>query len=204
MGFVVRLQGRPSLLKVSLESGLVQGAAYWLPQGAACGATLLPDFGCMGRPQGARPIEPKSGSNGAILRDSISAALGVRCAISGPVGLKTAPEPPRMPAAMPRKAYKQSHAAAARYLLEARRGEKRGPHIDRHLMGRCRILRSQIVGGHMINDIRRCGGPFGSKRRQKRRSQLILRGFWPFSQREAAHLLPRFLQRVVRLPAPTT
>ena len=32
MGFVVRLQDRPSLLKVSLESGLVQGAAYWLPQ----------------------------------------------------------------------------------------------------------------------------------------------------------------------------
>ena len=69
---------------------------------------------------------------------------------------------------------------------------------------RCRILRSQIVGGHMVNDVRRCGGSIGSKRRQKRRSQLILHGFWPFSQREAAHLLPRFLQRVVRLPAPTT
>ena len=171
---------------------------------AACGAPQLPDFGSIGRPSDALLIEPKSGSRGAILRDSISAALGVRCAISGPVGLKTAPEPPRMPAAMPRKAYKQSYAAAARYSLEARRGEKRGPHIDRHLMGRCRILRSQIVGGHMVNDVRRCGGSIGSKRRQKRRSQLILHGFWPFSQREAAHLLPRFLQRVVRLPAPTT
>ena len=50
MGFVVRLQDRPSLLKVSLESGLVQGAAYWLPQGAACGAPLPRDFGSMGRP----------------------------------------------------------------------------------------------------------------------------------------------------------
>ena len=178
--------------------------AYWLPQCAACGAPQLPDFGSIGRPSDALLIEPKSGSRGAILRDPISAALGVRCAISGPVGLKTAPEPPRMPAVVPRKAYKQSRAAAARYSLEARPGEKRGHRIDRHLMGRCRPTSSQIVGGHMINDIRRCGGPFGSKRRQKRRSQLILRGFWPFSQREAAHLLPRFLQRVVRLPAPTT
>ena len=62
---------------------------------------------------------------------------------------------------------------------------------------------SQIVVGHVVNDVRRCGGPIGSKRRQKRRSQLILHGFWPFSRREAAQLLPRFLQRVVRLPAPT-
>ena len=204
MGFVVRLQDRPSLLKVSLESGLVQGAAYWLPQCAACGAPQLPDFGSIGRPSDALLIEPKSGSRGAILRDSISAALGVRCAISGPVGLKTAPEPPRMPTVVPRKAYKQSGGATTRYSLEARPGEKRGHRIDRHLMGRCSTTSSQIVGGHIINDIRRCGGPIGSKRRQKRRSQLILRGFWPFSQREAAHLLPRFLQRVVRLPAPTT
>ena len=176
----------------------------WLPQCAACGAPQVRHFGSIGRPSDARPIELKCRGSGAILRDSISAALGVRCAISGPVGLKTAPEPPRMPAVVPPKAYKQSGGATARSSLEARPGEKRGHRIDRHLMGRCRPTSSQIVGGHMINDIRRCGGPFGSKRRQKRRSQLILRGFWPFSQREAAHLLPRFLQRVVRLPAPTT
>ena len=177
--------------------------AYWLPQCAACGAPQLPDFGSIGRPSDALLIEPKSGSRGAILRDSISAALGEEYAISSPVGLKTAPEPPRMPAAVPRKAYKQSGGATTRYSLEARPGEKCGHRIDRHRMGRCSTTSSQIVGGHMVNDIRRCGGPIGSKRRQKRRSQLILRGFWPFSQREAAHLLPRFLQRVVRLPAPT-
>jgi hypothetical protein len=70
-------------------------------------------------------------------------------------------------------------------------------------MGRCRCFLSQIVDGHAYYDTRRCGGPIGSKRRQKRRSQLILHGFWPFSRREAAQLLPRFLKRVVRLPAPT-
>ena len=203
MGFVVRLQDRPSLLNVSLESVQVPFGAIWLPQCAACGAPQLPDFGSIGRPSDALLIEPKSGSRGAILRDSISAALGVRCAISGPVGLKTASEPPRMPAVVPRKAYKQSGGATTRYSLEARPGEKRGHRIDRHLMGRCSTTSSQIVGGHIINDIRRCGGPIGSKRRQKRRSQLILHGFWSFSRREAAQLLPRFLKRVVRLPAPT-
>ena len=114
------------------------------------------------------------------MRDSISAALGVRCAISGPVGLKTAPEPPRMPAVVPPKAYKQSGGATARSSLEARPGEKRGHRIDRHLMGRCSTTSSQIVGGHMLNDVRRCGGPIGSKRRQKRRSQVILHGFGRF------------------------
>ena len=51
-----------------------------------------------------------------------------------------------------------------------RPGEKRGPHIDRHPMGRCRCFLSQIVDGHADDDIRHCGGPIGSKRRQKRRS----------------------------------
>ena len=141
---------------------------------------------------------------GCALRDSISAALGVRCAISGPVGLKTAPEPPRMPTVVPRKAYRQSGAAAARYSLEACRGEKRRHRIDRHRMGRCGTTSSQIVGGHMVNDVRRCGGSIGSKRHQKSRSRGILNDFWPFSRREAARLLPRFLQCVARLPAPTT
>ena len=38
----------------------------------------------------------------------------------------------------------------------------------------------------------------------KSRSRGILNDFWPFSRREAARLLPRFLQCVARLPAPTT
>ena len=41
------------------------------------------------------------------------------------------------------------------------------PHIDRHLTGRCCQTSSQIIDGHVVNDVRRCGGPIGSKRRQK-------------------------------------
>ena len=149
---------------------LVPFGAIWLPQCAACGAPQVRHFGSIGRLSDARSIEPKCRGNGAILRDSISAALGEEYAISSPVGLKTAPEPPRMPAAVPRKAYKQSGGATTRYSLEARPGEKCGHRIDRHRMGRCSTTSSQIVGGHMVNDIRRCGGPIGSKRRQKRRS----------------------------------
>ena len=39
---------------------------------------------------------------------------------------------------------------------------------------------SQIVGGHTDDDIRHCGGPIGSKLRQKRRSHVFFHGFWPF------------------------
>ena len=56
---------------------------------------------------------------------------------------------------------------SARYSPDARYGEKRGPRIDRHPMGLCRCVLSQIVGGHTDDDIRHCGGPFGSKRHQK-------------------------------------
>ena len=62
---------------------------------------------------------------------------------------------------------------SARYSPDARYGEKRGPHIDRHPMGLCRCFLSQIVGGHTDDDIRHCGGPIGSKRRQKRRSHVF-------------------------------
>ena len=44
---------------------------------AACGAPQVRQFGSIGRPSDARSIEPKCRGNGAILRDSISAALGV-------------------------------------------------------------------------------------------------------------------------------
>ena len=84
----------------------------------------------------------------------------------------------------------------------ARLRRERGPHIDRHLMGRCRPSLSQIVGGHTYDDTRRCGGPTGLKRRQQRRSHDFLHGFGAFSQRDAAHLLPRFFQPNVRLLCP--
>jgi len=35
---------------------------------------------------------------------------------------------------------------------------------------------SQIASGHTNDDIRRCGGPIGSKRRQKRRSRRTFYG----------------------------
>ena len=66
-------------------------------------------------------------------------------------------------------------------------------------MGRCRRKLSQIVDGHVDDDIRLCGGPIGAKRRQKSRSSVIFHGFWPFSLRDAAQLLPRLLPRVDRL-----
>ncbi len=80
-----------------------------------------------------------------------------------------------------------------------RLGEKRGHRIDRHPMGRCLLKLSQIVGGHTDDDIRLCGGPIGAKRRQKSRSRVIFHGFWQFSQRDAAQLLPRLFEPVARL-----
>ena len=80
-----------------------------------------------------------------------------------------------------------------------RLGEKRGHRIDRHPMGRCRRKLSQIVDGHVDDDIRLCGGPIGAKRRQKSRSSVIFHGFWPVSLRDAAQSLPRLLPRVDRL-----
>ena len=79
---------------------------------------------------------------------------------------------------------------------DSRLRRERGPRIDRHPMGRGLCLVSQIVGGHTDNDIRRCSGPIGSKRHQKRLSSVILACFGPFSQRDAARLLPRFRQHI--------
>ena len=76
---------------------------------------------------------------------------------------------------------------------DSRLRRERGPRIDRHPMGRGLCLVSSIVGGHMDDDIRRCGGPIGSKRRQKRLSSVNFHGFWPFSQRERSRLLPCLL-----------
>ena len=80
---------------------------------------------------------------------------------------------------------------------------ERGPRINRHHMETrcCKV--SQIVGGHTDDDIRRCGGPSGSKLHQKRLSNVIFHGFWPFSQRERSQLLPCLLLCVVRLHPPT-
>ena len=104
-----------------------------------------------------------------------------------------------MPDAVAGKVRAKSRLYRWRFRPDARSRRERGPHIDRHLMGRCRPSLSQIVGGHTDDDTRRCGGPTGLKRRQQRRSHGFLHGFGAFSQRDAAHLLPRFFQPIVRL-----
>ena len=86
-----------------------------------------------------------------------------------------------------------------RFRPDARSRRERGPHIDRHPMGRCRCFLSQIVDGHTDYDTRRCGGPIGAIRGSQRLSSVIFHGFWPFSLRDAAQSLPRLLPRVDRL-----
>ena len=107
-----------------------------------------------------------------------------------------------MPDAVAGRARAKSRLYWWRFRPDARSRRERGPHIDRHLMGRCRPSLSQIVGGHTDDDTRRCGGPTGLKRRQQRRSHGFWHGFGAFSQRDAAHLLPRFFQPNVRLLCP--
>ena len=89
-----------------------------------------------------------------------------------------------------------------RFRLETRLRRERRRRIGRHPLHLKFRSRLAIVDDHTEDDIRHCGGPIGAKRRQKRRSHGFLHGFWPFSRREAAQLLPRFLQRVARLPVP--
>ena len=114
------------------------------------------------------------------------------------------PKISEMPAVAAGKARAQFRCCWWRFHQKQRLGEKRGHRIHRHpLHLKFRSLHA-IVDDHAEDDIRHCSGPIGAKRRQKRRSHGFLHGFWPFSRREAAQLLPRFLQRVVRLPAPTT
>jgi len=64
--------------------------------------------------------------------------------------------------------------------------EKRRRRIDRHLMDQCCGKVSQIVGGHTNDNIRRCGGLIGSKRRQKRRSRRTFHDLLIFSARRSS------------------
>ena len=97
----------------------------------------------------------------------------------------------------------ESAALSAQYSPETRLRRELGPRIDRHRMGRCCSLVSQAVDDYTDDDIRHCGCPIGSKRRQERRSRGLFHGFCPsrFPRREADYLLPRFLDHdgVVRL-----
>ena len=97
------------------------------------------------------------------------------------------------------KALAQFRCCWWRFHQKQRLGEKRGHRIDRHLLGLKSGFLHGVVGDHADDDIRHCGGPIGAKRRQKRRSHGFLHGFWQFSRREAAQLLPRLFEPVPRL-----
>ena len=86
-----------------------------------------------------------------------------------------------------------------RFRLETRLRRERRRRIGRHPLHLKFRSRLAIVDDHTEDDIRHCGGPIGAKRRQKRRSHGFLHGFWPFSQRDAAQLLPRLFEPVARL-----
>ena len=109
------------------------------------------------------------------------------------------PKISEMPAVAAGKARAQFRRCWWRFHQKQRLDEKRGHRIDRHPMGRCRRKLSQIVEGHVDDDIRLCGGPIGAKRRQKRRSHGFLHGFGPFFQQDAAQLLPRLFEPITRL-----
>ena len=134
-----------------------------------------------------------------IDKNRFSAQGAARYVFLRPRGLDTAPEPPRVHAVVAGKVPAKSRDPRRDFRPKPRPGEKRGPHIDRHPMGRCRCFLSQIVDGHTNYDTRSCGSPIGSKRSQKRLSSVILACFWPFSQRDAAQSLPSLLLRVDRL-----
>ena len=96
------------------------------------------------------------------------------------------PELSHMPARVAEKVPTKNRWRPWRLWPDSRLRRERGPRIDRHPMGRGFCLVSSIVGGHMDDDIRRCGGPIGSKRRQKRLSSVNFHGFWPFLSENAA------------------
>ena len=101
-----------------------------------------------------------------------TARLGKLCLAGiGPLRARRFPRPtPRAHAVVAGRVPAKSRDPRRDFCPKPRPGEKRGPHIDRHLTSRCCRTSSQIVVGHVVNDVRRCGGPIGSKRRQKRRS----------------------------------
>ena len=121
------------------------------------------------------------------MRDSISAPLG--CPIRPFEAPGSSTQPPKRRACTtwwPGRSC-QSRDPRRDFCAKQRLGEKRGPHIDRHLTSRCCRTSSQIVDCHTNYDIHNCGGPIGSKRRQERRSYGLFAWFLVvFSARRAA------------------
>ena len=109
------------------------------------------------------------------------------------------PKISEMPTVAAGRAPAKSRQRPLRFWSETRLRPKRRPRIGRHPLGLKSGWRHGIVDDHAEDDIRHCGGPIGAKRRQKRRSHGFLHGFGPFSQRDAAQLLPRLFEPVARL-----
>ena len=73
-------------------------------------------------------------------------------------------QPPRAHAVVAGRVPAKSRDPRRDFCPKPRPGEKRGPHIDRHLTSRCCRTSSQIVVGHVVNDVRRCGGKKDDRR----------------------------------------
>ena len=169
---------------------------------SAATAPLPPQTGLNGSHAGADSIKPIWGGRGAAGKKLFWQPLCCPKRFFAAAARPLRPKISEMPDVVAGKARAKSRRLWWRFHQKQRLGEKRGHRIDRHPMGRCRRKLSQIVGGHTDDDIRLCGGPIGAKRRQKSRSRVIFHGFWQFSQRDAAQLLPRLLVLVARLLRP--
>ena len=166
---------------------------------SAATAPLPPQTGLNGSHAGADSIKPIWGGRGAAGKKLFWQPLCCSKRLFAAAARPLRPKISEMPDVVAGKARAKSRRLWWRFHQKQRLGEKRGHRIDRHPMGRFRRKLSHIVDGHVDDDIRLCGGPIGAKRRQKSRSRVIFHGFWQFSQRDAAQLLPRLFEPVARL-----
>ena len=166
---------------------------------SAATAPLPPQTGLNGSHAGADSIKPIWGGRGAAGKKLFWQPLCCSKRLFAAAARPLRPKISEMPDVVAGKARAKSRRLWWRFHQKQRLGEKCGHRIDRHPMGRFRRKLSHIVDGHVDNDILLCGGPIGAKRRQKSRSRVIFHGFWPFSQRDAAQLLPRLFEPIPRL-----
>ena len=166
---------------------------------SAATAPLPPQTGLNGSHAGTDSIKPICGTRGAAGKKLFWQPLCCPKRFFAAAARPLRPKISEMPDVVAGKVPAKSRDPRRDFHQKQCLGEKRGHRIDRHPMGRCRRKLSQIVEGHVDDDIRLCGGPIGAKRRQKSRSSIIFHGFWPFSQRDAAQLLPRLFEPVARL-----
>ena len=166
---------------------------------SAATAPLPPQTGLNGSHAGTDSIKPIWGGRGAAGKKLFWQPLCCPKHFFAASARPLRPKISEMPDVVAGKARAKSRRLWWRFHQKQCLGEKRGHRIDRHPLGLKLGSRLSIVDDHADDDIRYCGGPIGAKRRQKRRSHGFLHGFWPFSQRDAAQLLPRLFEPVARL-----